>query len=92
MYLLIRAVPINIREQTPELLYILNHCGAKLLVHELDIDSRVPEPNAVEHLKHRYSIGGATDNARDFSELANQKAPDSIYKGCLLYTSDAADE
>ena len=87
------AVPINIREQTPELLYILNHCGAKLLVHELDIDSRVPEPNAVEHLKHRYSIGGSTDNARDFSELANQRAPDSIYKGAeedvavILYTS-----
>src|SRR5690606_16078999 len=28
------AVPLNIREQRPELEYVLNQCGAKLVVHE----------------------------------------------------------
>ncbi|WP_299415587.1 class I adenylate-forming enzyme family protein [uncultured Sulfitobacter sp.] len=37
------AVPINIREGTPELAFILNHCGARLLIHGADVAERLPD-------------------------------------------------
>jgi acyl-CoA synthetase (AMP-forming)/AMP-acid ligase II len=36
------AVPLNIREQKPELAYILGHCGARLVVHEPQLAERLP--------------------------------------------------
>lgn len=63
------AVPINIREQTPELAYILNHCGATLLIHDRDIDAKVPQSDTLNHLKYRFSIGGATEASLDFTVL-----------------------
>ncbi|MBT3790066.1 MAG: acyl--CoA ligase [Alphaproteobacteria bacterium] len=63
------TVPVNIREQTPELEYILNHCGAKVLVHEADLEPRLPNADALTSLQHRFSIGGETSLARPFAEL-----------------------
>jgi len=63
------AVPVNIREQTPELLYILNHCGAKLLIHDVEVGEKIPDARELEHLQHQYSIGGSTDASKDFNEL-----------------------
>jgi len=64
------AVPINIREQTPELTYILNDCGAKLLIHDHDIALKLPAPDALQHVQKRFSIGGATEYAKDFTSLS----------------------
>ncbi|MCX8005744.1 MAG: acyl--CoA ligase, partial [Burkholderiaceae bacterium] len=50
------AVPVNVREQTPELAYVLNHCGAKLLVHETDLAARLPPERDVPALAHRIPI------------------------------------
>jgi long-chain acyl-CoA synthetase len=36
------AVPLNIREQKPELAYVLEHCGAQLVVHETELADRLP--------------------------------------------------
>ena len=36
------AVPLNIREQKPELAYVLEHCGASLLIHEANLEERLP--------------------------------------------------
>jgi len=69
------AVPINIREQTPELTYILNHCGAALLVHDHDIDAKIPMADALDHLKHRFSVGGVTDTSQDFTKLTDSAEP-----------------
>jgi len=67
------AVPVNIREQTPELEFILNHCGARVLVHEADLETRLPDAKALPDLEHRFSIsdeaGPAIGEARPFSEL-----------------------
>lgn len=63
------AVPINIREQTPELAFILNHCGATLLIHDLDVDDRIPKADALDHIKHRFSIGGGSKASQDFLTL-----------------------
>lgn len=87
------AVPINIREQTTELLYILNHCGAVLLVHEHEIESRVPRPADVKYLKYRFSIGGATGSSSDYAELATADKRTTAFRAMeedvavILYTS-----
>src|SRR5689334_16927536 len=36
------TVPLNIREQKPELAYVLAHCGARLIVHEPELADRLP--------------------------------------------------
>jgi long-chain acyl-CoA synthetase len=63
------SVPINIREQTPELDFILNHCGAKVLVHEADMAPRLPRPDSLPLLQYRFVIGGEASLARPFAEL-----------------------
>ncbi|HXF45926.1 MAG TPA: AMP-binding protein, partial [Burkholderiaceae bacterium] len=50
------AVPINVREQTPELAYVLNHCAAKLIVHETELAARLPAPVDVPGLAHRIAV------------------------------------
>ena len=36
------AVPLNIREQKPELAYVLDHCAAALLIYEDALEARLP--------------------------------------------------
>lgn len=50
------AVPINVREATPELAYVLNHCGAKLLVHETELAERLPPTADTPALLHRIAV------------------------------------
>lgn len=50
-------VPLNIREQKRELTYVLNHCGAFLIVHEDDLAPRIPTLEECATLRHRISIG-----------------------------------
>jgi O-succinylbenzoic acid--CoA ligase len=50
------AVPINVREQTPGLAYMLPHCGAKVLVYESDLGERLPDTSATPHLSHRVAL------------------------------------
>ncbi|MFK8078978.1 MAG: class I adenylate-forming enzyme family protein [Granulosicoccus sp.] len=63
------AVPVNIREQTPELTYILNHCGATLLIHDHAIESRLPNPDDLQLKQKRYSIGGSAESSFDYLTL-----------------------
>src|SRR5471032_1007822 len=51
------AVPINVREQTPELAYVLNQCKARTLVFDAGLAERIPPPDAVPHLVLRYAVG-----------------------------------
>lgn len=52
------AVPINIREQTDELAYVLNDCGAVAVVLEDDLRTRLPGSERVPSLQHRFVAGG----------------------------------
>jgi long-chain acyl-CoA synthetase len=88
------AVPINIHEQTPELAYILNHCGAVLLIHDRDLNGKIPQADGLVHLKHRYSIVGATQASQNFTALTEIaktiSVPSSINEedvAVILYTS-----
>src|SRR5688572_16986173 len=50
------AVPINVREQTPGLAYMLSHCGARVLVYESELADRLPAASATPDLKHRVAL------------------------------------
>ena len=60
------AVPINVRSQTPELAYILDHAAPKVLVHDADLHDRLPD---VSTIPHRYAVGGPIAGARSFEKL-----------------------
>jgi long-chain acyl-CoA synthetase len=53
------AVPISIREQAPGIAYILRHCGARLLLHQDDLVSRLPAPDAMPAAVRCLSVEGA---------------------------------
>ena len=62
------TVPLSIREQTPGLLYMLEHCGATLLVHDAALHSVLPDAASLPGLKWRVSFDGCAD-ALDFHHL-----------------------
>ena len=88
------AVPINVREQKPELAYVLNQCKARALVLDADLAERIPSPDAVPHLALRYAVGGTVTLARPFAQLLEPvaNAPAPVAPGeedtaVILYTS-----
>jgi len=92
------AVPINVREQTPELAYVLNQCKARALVFDADLSGRIPLPEALPQLTLRYAVGGAASGSapavRPFSDLLESGAPapapaeaDENETAVILYTS-----
>lgn len=86
------AVPINVREQTPELAYVLNHCGAKLIVHETELAERLPAPSEVAALRNRVSIDGGNGSEPFAALLQGGAAPPYAAAGeehvaTILYTS-----
>jgi len=65
------TVLLGTRQQKPEIAYILNDCGAKLLVHEAALSDRLPDPHDVPQLARGIVID---DDAQlsQFSELAGE--------------------
>ena len=62
------TVPMSIREQTPGLHYMLDHCGAVMLVHDADLHSVLPTPESLPGLRWRVSFDGCP-GALDFHSL-----------------------
>ena len=92
------AVPINVREQKPEIAYVLNQCKARALVFDAELADRIPLADAVPQLALRYAVGEATQGCaapgRPFSHLleASAQAPAPAAPGedetaVILYTS-----
>jgi acyl-CoA synthetase (AMP-forming)/AMP-acid ligase II len=91
------AVPLNIRFKSPELAYVLKHCGVRLLIGQDDL---FPEVQAVRArlpgVERFYVSGNATafPGVRPFAELARRPsapvavpevAPEAV--AAILYTS-----
>ena len=81
------AVPSNIREGTPELEYILGHCGAILLVHGPEVADRMPARSALPALAHVIAI-----DTPEFEHLCggNATVPQEVCEeetAVILYTS-----
>ncbi len=51
------TVPLSVREQTPGLAYMLQHCAAVLLLHEAELAALLPPAAQVPALMHRWQIG-----------------------------------
>ena len=66
------AVPLNIREQKPELAYVLAHCGASMLIFETDLAERLPEPAVVPALRWRIAVEPCP-GAEDYAALAGDE-------------------
>jgi acyl-CoA synthetase (AMP-forming)/AMP-acid ligase II len=87
------AVPLSLREQTPGLAYMLDHCAATLLVHEADCASTLPGAAETAALRVRVAVGGRCDGSEPFDALLRhgQAAPavavDEEDTAAILYTS-----
>ena len=87
------AVPISAREQTPGLTYMLDHCGAVLLVHEAELTAVVPAQAALPRLHTRIVCGGPAAGAEPFEALlahATPAPPAAVVEedtAVILYTS-----
>jgi acyl-CoA synthetase (AMP-forming)/AMP-acid ligase II len=87
------AVPINIREQTPGLAYVLVHCGAKVLVHEAGLTERLPAPSVTPQLLHRIALssdasgGGFERLDSDHCALGPPAVVGEEDTAVILYTS-----
>jgi acyl-CoA synthetase (AMP-forming)/AMP-acid ligase II len=62
------TVPLSVREQTPGLHYMLEHCGARLLVHDAELQAVLPAKNSLPGLQWRVSFDSCPD-ALDFDSL-----------------------
>jgi acyl-CoA synthetase (AMP-forming)/AMP-acid ligase II len=80
------------RQQKPEIAYVLNDCGAKLLIYEDDMADRLPDAAELPGLLHRVSIS-PTDGALAFQDLVATEIPpspapvDEQDTAMILYTS-----
>ena len=89
------AVPLNIREQTAELEYVLNNCAAKMIVHEADLSERLPNAEQLPKLEKRYAVGEGVTASEQFTDLLMETAmlsPPTVEIGqedvaVILYTS-----
>ena len=87
------AVPINVREQTPEFTEILNDCGAAVLVHDANIAQKLPEPQMLPMLRQRFSVGGASEGSNRYETLAMRDTTLATFEvdeedtAVILYTS-----
>ncbi|MGL4287684.1 MAG: class I adenylate-forming enzyme family protein, partial [Phreatobacter sp.] len=55
------AVPMGIRLQMPEIAYMLNDCGARLLIHEAELADRLPAAGETPALQAKIATGAAFD-------------------------------
>jgi acyl-CoA synthetase (AMP-forming)/AMP-acid ligase II len=86
------TVLLGTRQQKPEIAYVLNDCGAKLLIHEVALADRVPEARDIPQLIHRIAVD---DDPRlsqfadiaDHTPLADAAEVDEEDTAMILYTS-----
>jgi long-chain acyl-CoA synthetase len=82
------VVPLNVREQAPGVHYILDHCGAKALVHEDSLAHLLPPPAAMPGLQARSFV--ALLAAQSASGTAPAPAAHTAMEddvAAILYTS-----
>src|SRR5262249_39013141 len=86
------TVLLSVRQQKPEIAYVLTDCGAKLLVHEAALSDRIPDARDVPDLRHRIAVDDDAGRSR-FSTLrgnASRPAPANVGEedtAMILYTS-----
>jgi len=85
------AVPMNIRQRTPEIAFVLDQCEAAGLIYDADVADQVPPRSSVPSLRDVFVVGGGADVAFDVLTAPAVPAPacgiaeEDVF--CLLYTS-----
>jgi long-chain acyl-CoA synthetase len=67
------VVPIGTRQRQAELEFLLNDCGAKVLIFEAELVEAVPPRAVLEALAHMFVVRGEVPNARPFSALLSAR-------------------
>ena len=86
------TVLLSTRQQKPEIAYVLNNCGAKLLIHEAILAERLPGADDVPDVIHRVAVDDG-DAASQFSSLISNEfllTPTDVGEedtAMILYTS-----
>jgi long-chain acyl-CoA synthetase len=85
------TVLLSTRQQKPEIAYVLNDCGARLLIHEAVLADRLPDAGDVSDLKYRISVddsGASAFSALDANEASDEPADvREEDTAMILYTS-----
>jgi long-chain acyl-CoA synthetase len=87
------TVPIGTRLQTPEIAYIVQHSGAKVLVHDADLAARLPAGSDVPGLRLRVSVGGSADRSESYEQLERETTIPEVHRAdeeavaVIVYTS-----
>ncbi len=84
------AVLLNIREEAPELAYVLGHSGATVVIHSASLAAKLPSPADVPGVRHRVNIGAgwlAAQRARALAATQPRHAPNEEDIAAILYTS-----
>ncbi len=68
------VVPIGTRQRRAELEFLLNNCGAKLLIAEDDLLEHLPARAALPELRHVVALRHAADGVRAFTDLMTPAA------------------
>ena len=87
------SVPMNVRMRGPEVAYVLEHSGAKVLVHEAAEAAQVPPAERLPDLETRFVCGGVAAGGMPFETLLEEASPpppvriDEEDTAVILYTS-----
>jgi long-chain acyl-CoA synthetase len=88
------VVPVNVREQRPEIAFIVNQCAARAIAFDAPLADRVPAPADAPAATVRLAVGGAAPDAVDFDALMDSHSPVAPRSNALeedtaviLYTS-----
>jgi acyl-CoA synthetase (AMP-forming)/AMP-acid ligase II len=87
------AVPLNTREQKPEIAFNIQNSAATFLIFEASLADRIPEAETVPTLRYSFSVGGVVNGAAPFEDLLAQADPvaplavDEEALAVILYTS-----
>lgn len=87
------VVPLSIRDQTPGLTYILQHCGASVLVSDAVLQPLWPAQKDVPAIRDILLVGAAPGHANGFEQLlASEPLPECVAVheddvAIIMYTS-----
>ncbi|WP_328185479.1 class I adenylate-forming enzyme family protein [Marinobacter sp. OP 3.4] len=69
-------MPLNIREQAPGLRYMLEHSDARAIIHDADQAGKLPAPDELPGLRHRFAVGGDDETSEPFDNLLKDTGTD----------------
>jgi long-chain acyl-CoA synthetase len=86
------TVLLSVRQQTPEIAYVLNDCGAVMIIHEAALAERLPDARDVPGLKYRIAIdgngiGSTFSGLADHAPLQGHAEVGEEDTAMILYTS-----